>query len=95
MPRRVADYDPAFASGNMLSSIGAMIMGISVLPFLFNVVMSLEEGPARRSESLARIRPRMDGLVAAAHPQLRRRRPTSTATRTATASGPFPQPVEG
>jgi cytochrome c oxidase subunit 1 len=44
MPRRVADYDPAFTSGNLLSSIGAMVMAVSVLPFLFNAVVSLKRG---------------------------------------------------
>lgn len=45
MPRRVADYDPAFASGNMLSTIGAMILAISTVPFLVNAVYSLIKGP--------------------------------------------------
>jgi cytochrome c oxidase subunit 1 len=44
MPRRVADYDPAFTGGNLLSSIGAMVMAVSVLPFLFNAVVSLRRG---------------------------------------------------
>jgi cytochrome c oxidase subunit I len=45
MPRRVADYDPAFTSGNMLSSIGALILAISTVPFLINAVYSLVKGP--------------------------------------------------
>jgi cytochrome c oxidase subunit I len=46
MPRRVADYDPAFASGNMLSTIGAIILGLSTLPFLYNALVSLKRGAA-------------------------------------------------
>ncbi len=44
MPRRVADYDPAFTSGNMLSTIGAIILGISTLPFVANAIISLIRG---------------------------------------------------
>jgi cytochrome c oxidase subunit 1 len=40
MPRRVAMYDPEFASLNMLSSIGAYLLAISTLPFLVNIVWS-------------------------------------------------------
>jgi cytochrome c oxidase subunit I len=45
MPRRVADYDPAFTTGNMLSTIGAMILAVSTVPFLVNAVYSLIKGP--------------------------------------------------
>ncbi len=44
MPRRVADYDPAFKSGNMLSTVGAIILGLSTLPFLYNALVSLKRG---------------------------------------------------
>jgi cytochrome c oxidase subunit I len=44
MPRRVADYDPAFTGGNMLSTIGAIILGFGTLPFLYNAVVSLKRG---------------------------------------------------
>ena len=44
MPRRVADYDPVFKNGNMLSTVGAIILGLSTLPFLFNALMSLKRG---------------------------------------------------
>ena len=46
MPRRVAEYDPQFTLINQLSSVGALLMAISTLPFLINVVMSLLQGPA-------------------------------------------------
>jgi cytochrome c oxidase subunit 1 len=44
MPRRVADYAPEFAGLNMLSSIGALLLAASTLPFLINVAMSLYRG---------------------------------------------------
>ncbi|MEM6840093.1 MAG: cytochrome c oxidase subunit I [Cyanobacteria bacterium P01_C01_bin.120] len=45
MPRRVAMYDPQFHSINMLCTIGAFILGISVLPFLINAIWSWSQGP--------------------------------------------------
>jgi cytochrome c oxidase subunit 1 len=45
MPRRVADYDPAFTTGNFLSTVGAMILAFSTVPFLINAVYSLIKGP--------------------------------------------------
>jgi cytochrome c oxidase subunit 1 len=45
MPRRVADYDPVFADWNMLSSIGAFVLGASQLIFLYNVITSWRRGP--------------------------------------------------
>ena len=46
MPRRVADYDPSAGWNdlNFLSSMGAFLLGISILPFLFNVWRSLRKG---------------------------------------------------
>jgi cytochrome c oxidase subunit 1 len=44
MPRRVAEYDPQFELINQLSSVGALLMAISTLPFLLNVVMSAFNG---------------------------------------------------
>jgi cytochrome c oxidase subunit 1 len=44
MPRRVAEYDPAFTTLNQISSVGALLMAISTLPFLFNVIRSFSEG---------------------------------------------------
>ena len=70
MPRRVADYDPAFAALNLVSTIGAMLLAVSTLPFLINVVVSLQQGRRRRPEPVARLRPGVDDLVAAADPQL-------------------------
>ncbi|MFQ4168337.1 cytochrome c oxidase subunit I [Scytonema millei] len=40
MPRRVAMYDPQFAYINHICTFGAIILGISVLPFFINAVWS-------------------------------------------------------
>ena len=45
MPRRVAEYDPQFTLINQISSVGALLMAISTLPFLWNVVQSAIKGP--------------------------------------------------
>jgi len=45
MPRRVADYAPEFATVNMLATIGAIILGASTLPFLYNAIVSWARGP--------------------------------------------------
>jgi cytochrome c oxidase subunit 1 len=44
MPRRVASYDPEFAFWNVLASLGGFLLGISVLPFILNVVSSWIQG---------------------------------------------------
>ncbi len=46
MPRRYADYLPTdgFTTLNMISSIGAFILGASVLPFIWNVFRSYRYG---------------------------------------------------
>lgn len=45
MPRRVADYAPEFAIYNQLATLGAFLLGISTLPFLYNVIISWIKGP--------------------------------------------------
>ena len=44
MPRRVAEYDPQFTFVNQLSSVGALLMAISTLPFLINMIYSAFAG---------------------------------------------------
>ena len=44
MPRRVAEYDPQFQLINQFSSVGALLMAISTLPFLWNVIASATQG---------------------------------------------------
>jgi cytochrome c oxidase subunit I len=44
MQRRVQDYSKEFAGLNMVSSIGALILAISMLPFLWNVYITARHG---------------------------------------------------
>ena len=46
MPRRYADYAPmdGFTTLNVISSVGALILGLSTLPFLWNVFKSYRYG---------------------------------------------------
>jgi heme/copper-type cytochrome/quinol oxidase subunit 1 len=46
MPRRYADYRPTdgFTVRNAISSVGAFLLGLSTLPFLWNVVYSYRYG---------------------------------------------------
>jgi cytochrome c oxidase subunit 1 len=47
MPRRYATYQPEdhFTWMNQLSTIGAMILGVSTLPFLYNVYLTARRAP--------------------------------------------------
>jgi cytochrome c oxidase subunit I len=44
MPRRIPDYPLMFAEWNMLSSIGAFILGVSHLIFAYNVDKNIRGG---------------------------------------------------
>jgi cytochrome c oxidase subunit 1 len=44
MPRRVSSYDPEFAFWNVIASLGAFLLGVSIIPFLLNLVSSLVRG---------------------------------------------------
>ena len=46
MPRRYADYAPVdgFTTLNVVSTIGAFVLGASTLPFLYNVAVSFRRG---------------------------------------------------
>ena len=44
MPRRDAEYDPQYAFVNQISSVGALLMALSTLPFLWNVFASARSG---------------------------------------------------
>ena len=45
MPRRVAMYDPQFEAINHICTIGAIVLGISVIPFFINAAWSWLYGP--------------------------------------------------
>jgi cytochrome c oxidase subunit 1 len=46
MPRRYIDYQPTdnFTTLHAISTIGAFLLGLSVLPFLYNVIRSYRYG---------------------------------------------------
>jgi cytochrome c oxidase subunit 1 len=48
MPRRIASYaaDPQWQTLNRVSTAGAFLIGISTLPFMYNVFVSLRSGKA-------------------------------------------------
>ncbi len=55
MPRRVAEYDPQFATINTICSIGSYILAVSTIPFLVNAVVcwrSGEKAPANPWDGL-------------------------------------------
>ena len=71
MPRRYADYLPTdgFTTLNIVSTIGAFILGVSMLPFVWNVFKSWRYGEAvdgRRPVGLRQLAGVGDQLPAAA-----------------------------
>ncbi|MGI8939856.1 MAG: cytochrome c oxidase subunit I [Iamia sp.] len=46
MPRRVADYLPedGFTTLNRVSTVGAVLLGLSFIPFVWNIIRSLRKG---------------------------------------------------
>jgi cytochrome c oxidase subunit 1 len=44
MPRRVVTYAPEFALGNLISSLGAFLLAVAILPFIVNAIVSLKHG---------------------------------------------------
>jgi cytochrome c oxidase subunit I len=45
MPRRVAMYDPQFTTINQICTYGAIVLGLSVIPFYINAIWSWIAGP--------------------------------------------------
>jgi cytochrome c oxidase subunit 1 len=45
MVRRVASYAPDYQGWNIVASLGAFLLGVSILPFLGNVIVSWNHGP--------------------------------------------------
>jgi cytochrome c oxidase subunit 1 len=45
MVRRVSSYDPQYQGWNLIASIGGFLLGVSVLPFIANVIGSWLYGP--------------------------------------------------
>ncbi|MGH3391143.1 MAG: aa3-type cytochrome oxidase subunit I [Actinomadura sp.] len=44
MPRRYADYAAEFTGLNMISTVGSLMLGISMLPFFYNVYITAKKG---------------------------------------------------
>lgn len=44
MVRRISSYDPQYTDGNVISSLGAFLLGISILPFIANTISSWARG---------------------------------------------------
>ncbi len=66
MPRRVADYDPSFTTYNQLASLGAFLLGISVLPFLYNAIFELGARLASRGQPVEGANPGVANRLPAA-----------------------------
>ena len=79
MPRRYADYLPSdgFTTLNTFSTIGAFVLGVSTLPFLYNVLEVLQGRPGR--DGRRPVGPRQ--LAGVGDLVARRRCATSTACR--------------
>ncbi|NCJ07844.1 cytochrome c oxidase subunit I [Synechococcales cyanobacterium C] len=45
MNRRIAEYDPQFATINLICTIGSYILAVSTIPFLINAIWSWVKGP--------------------------------------------------
>ena len=44
MVRRISSYEPQYAGWNILSSLGAFLLGVSIVPFIANIVSSWLQG---------------------------------------------------
>ncbi len=44
MPRRVAEYDPQFATVNLICTVGSFLLAISTIPFIVNAIWSWSKG---------------------------------------------------
>jgi cytochrome c oxidase subunit 1 len=45
MPRRIVDYAEEFVPLNVLATVGGLLLGFAVLPFIYNAVVSWARGP--------------------------------------------------
>ncbi len=70
MPRRVSAYDVSFTSYNQLATLGALILAVSTLPFLYNAVLSWARGSQGGRQSVAGPDAGVADLLAAAAREL-------------------------
>ena len=68
MPRRNATYQPqdGFTWMNQLSTVSAMILGVSMLPFIFNVYITARTARNRERPVGLRALARMGDVLSAA-----------------------------
>ena len=73
MPRRIADYSSTAGWNdlNLLATIGGFIIAASMIPFLWNIFISLRSGPIAGDDPWEAQHPRVGDHVAAARLQLR------------------------
>lgn len=45
MVRRISSYEPQYQGWNIVASLGAFLLGMSVLPFIANIIVSTFRGP--------------------------------------------------
>jgi heme/copper-type cytochrome/quinol oxidase subunit 1 len=81
MPRRIPDYNVAFADWNLVSSIGAFGMLLSPLMMAFILLRSLKTGERAQARGLGRARAGSSGRCRR-RPRTTRSRPRRTSTRT-------------
>jgi heme/copper-type cytochrome/quinol oxidase subunit 1 len=81
MPRRYWDYEPEFTLYHRLSTIGAVVLGVgSLFMIVCYLLWSFKRGRKAPAEPVGRHHARVAGADAAAHLQLRRRRPARRST---------------
>jgi cytochrome c oxidase subunit 1 len=51
MPRRIPDYPLMFSEWNMMSTVGAFILGASHLIFIYNVIQCIRGGQKAEAKS--------------------------------------------
>ena len=73
MPRRIADYSPdaGWTIYNLVSTFGAFMIAVSVIPFLINVVATFINGEPRRRRPVGGQHAGVGDHLAAAGVQLR------------------------
>ena len=82
MPRRLYTYAPnlGWSTLDLISAIGAYIIGVAIVIFVVNIVRSLHERRAGRRRPLGRLDARVGDHLAAAAPATSRRSPGCAAS---------------
>jgi cytochrome c oxidase subunit 1 len=83
MQRRIADYPSEFTGANMVSSLGAFLLGVSNLVFLYNVYITARNAPRMDVDD-----PWVTATPLSGRPRARRRGTTSSPSRLSDLNGP-------